>query len=374
MKVFFLIDTLTNAGTENSVLQLVQGLSIKIEPIVIYFYPKHDLLKQFENAGVKVIFLDLKGKYDFLNGIKKLRCIVKLEKPALMVSSLFRANIISRLVSLIEGIPHVGTLVSDSYSKEARIIKSPLVRTKFNFFWSLDRITASIPKHYISNSKYLVISHSGTLGIRPTKVNVIYRGRKITDNHWKRVESNNFHFFAIGRLIPLKGYLELILAFQKVKKKYPCIDLTIYGEGIYRTELENLISVLNLKDCIYLQGSVPDVSDKISDFDCFVFTSWYEGFSGALVEAMMAGIPIIASDIPMNLEAVQDKETALVFPVRNVDALADKMIYAIEHPEEMAEMGRRAREVAIERFDIEKIAKQYEAVLWKVYHTHRKKS
>lgn len=374
MKILFIQDALINAGTEKSNLEILPKLSKNIIPVLIYFYPRHDLLKQFENAGVKVIFLDLKGKYDFLNGIKKLRSIVKKEKPDIMVSSLLRANIISRMVSLIQGTPLIGTLVSDSYSKEARKIKSPLVRLKFNFFWVLDRITASIPKHYISNSNHLVLSHSKSLGVFPAKVDVIYRGRNIPDNCWNHTVNKTFRFLAIGRLIPLKGYRELIFAFDKVKKKYPSIDLTIYGEGIYRTELENLSSSLNLKDCVNLHGSVPDVTNQIFDFSCFVFPSWYEGFSGALVEAMMAGIPIIASDIPMNLEAVQDKETALVFPVKNVDALADKMVYAIEHPEEMAEMGKRAREEAIKRFDINLIARQYEEVLWNVYHRHAKKA
>jgi glycosyltransferase involved in cell wall biosynthesis len=69
----------------------------------------------------------------------------------------------------------------------------------------------------------------------------------------------------------------------------------------------------------------------------------------------------------MNLEAVTPGVHALIFPVQNVDALAEKMIYAMEHPEEMAAMGKKAREEAIKRFDIEKIAKQYEEVLWEVY-------
>jgi glycosyltransferase involved in cell wall biosynthesis len=108
--------------------------------------------------------------------------------------------------------------------------------------------------------------------------------------------------------------------------------------------------------------------------DCFLFPSWYEGFSGALVEAMMAGIPIIASDIPMNLEAVKHKETALVFPVRNGHELAKSMEYALEHPAEMKAIGQRARAKAIEHYDIEKIAKQYEELLLEIYDSVSQKS
>lgn len=100
-----------------------------------------------------------------------------------------------------------------------------------------------------------------------------------------------------------------------------------------------------------------------TSFHCFLFPSWYEGFSGALVEAMMAGIPIIASDIPMNLEAVTDSKTALIFKVGDSQDLFEKMTFALEHPEQMAAMGQEARREAEERFDIEKIAREYERVV-----------
>jgi glycosyltransferase involved in cell wall biosynthesis len=99
---------------------------------------------------------------------------------------------------------------------------------------------------------------------------------------------------------------------------------------------------------------------------CFLFPSWYEGFSGALVEAMMAGMPIIASDIPMNLEAVTDKESALIFPAKKINSLTGCMLWAIENPDRMVVLGNKARKVAIERFDIDLISNQYFQVLQKI--------
>ena len=87
---------------------------------------------------------------------------------------------------------------------------------------------------------------------------------------------------------------------------------------------------------------------------------------------MLSGIPIIASDIPMNLEAVKDKETALTFEVKNTQMLEQKMIFAIENPTMMQKMGAIARKVASERFDIKTIAKQYEETLMEVFHKKNK--
>ena len=181
-----------------------------------------------------------------------------------------------------------------------------------------------------------------------------------------------------GRLLERKGFQEAIAAFSQVIQTYPDCTLTIFGEGPFRKNLETQIQHLGLSHSVFLPGKISNPMDLLvsngkehptsdighpTSFHCFLFSSWYEGFSGALVEAMMAGIPIIASDIPMNLEAVTDSKTALIFKVGDSQDLFEKMTFALEHPEQMAAMGQEARREAEERFDIEKIAREYERVV-----------
>jgi glycosyltransferase involved in cell wall biosynthesis len=170
-----------------------------------------------------------------------------------------------------------------------------------------------------------------------------------------------------------KGFQELIQAFAQVHALHPEAKLSIYGDGEYCKALLQLVAELGLSASVSLPGKHPRVHEKLDEADCFVFPSWYEGFSGALVEAMLSGIPIIASDIPMNLEAVSHEVNALVFPVKNTEALTQCMLRAIAEPELMLQLGQKAREEAINRFDIEQIARQYEAVLQQVYQNTRLK-
>lgn len=373
MKVILIIDSLANAGTEKSLLQILPFFSKEIDFKIVYLYPKHDLREEYLAAGMSLEFLDLEGKYDFWNGYSRLWKLVENEQSDLLVSSLLRANLLTRLISFRTGVPLIGTFVSDSYNANRIGAKSWIQHIKFKFFWALDRMTAGIPKRYISNSRYIAESHVRTLGVPLPKSIVVYRGRAVPTQVWKARQGDIFRFVSYGRLLKVKGFGELIEAFGKVTGKYPNSSLVINGEGNYRLELENLIEKLGLQNKISLSGVIPNVTEKLYDADCFIFPSWYEGFSGALVEAMLAGIPIIASDIPMNLEAIKEKESALIFKVKNVNDLAEKMIYAIEHQEEIESYGRKAREVAKERFDIKIIAKQYEEVLWKVYNQYVKK-
>jgi glycosyltransferase involved in cell wall biosynthesis len=86
------------------------------------------------------------------------------------------------------------------------------------------------------------------------------------------------------------------------------------------------------------------------------------------VEAMMTGIPIISSDIPMNLEAVENNKTALIHKLKDATDLANKMQEMISNYPSMIEMGHKARQTAMKKFDIKNIAKQYETLLIETVH------
>lgn len=361
--MLFALDTMGNAGAEKSLLQILPFFSKEIDYQVVYLYPRHDLREEYLAAGIPFEFLDLEGNYDFWRGYFRLKQLVEKEQPDLLVSSLMRSNLLCRLLSRFTGIPLIGTFVNDSYSEHRLAAKRGAQLWKFKFFWALDRMTAGIPKLYISNSCYIAESHVRTLGVTLSKSTVVYRGRAVPNRVWDASEDESYRFISYGRLLEVKGFKELIGAFAKVNAKYPNSSLVIYGEGNYRPELEKMIEQLGLKDKVSLPGVISNVTEKLYDAECFVFPSWYEGFSGALVEAMMSGIPIIASDIPMNLEAVKVDQSALIYPVKDVEVLATKMMEAISNPDKMKRLGQTAREEAIQRFDISKIAKEYEMVL-----------
>lgn len=382
-----------------------------MEASLVYFYPKHELREEYQRAGIRLFFLDIPETYHFVKAVYRLVKLIRREKPDLLISCLWRADMISRMASWITGTPLVGTLVNDTYSTLARKDKKGW---KYQMVYWLDRWTAKIPVHWIANAQALVDSHVKTLGLDSRKITVVYRGRSIPERNviaparsggreeqpaCPELDSGNQsfidqetaspdsvgiavtgeirNFISYGRLLERKGFQDVINAFSQVQKEYPDCALTIFGEGPYRKKLELLVQDLGLQDSVFLPGKIPNPMEVLLNgysplpnvhcsllaAHCFLFPSWYEGFSGALVEAMMAGIPIIASDIPMNLEAVEKDKTALIFQTNHSDELAQKMLWAIQNPTQMIEMGKKARESAIRRFDIEKITKEYEQVL-----------
>ncbi|HMR44785.1 MAG TPA: glycosyltransferase, partial [Saprospiraceae bacterium] len=91
----------------------------------------------------------------------------------------------------------------------------------------------------------------------------------------------------------------------------------------------------------------------------FVFPSHYEGFSGALIEAALAGVPVIASDIPMNKEVIPEGYASF-FEVKKKESILDSLVYFAENTEECFPKAEKARSYATQNFDIETIASQHE--------------
>jgi glycosyltransferase involved in cell wall biosynthesis len=218
---------------------------------------------------------------------------------------------------------------------------------------------------WIANSESIKKSNCSILGVDPNKVAVIDRGRNAElIQPWKNPQNDQTFCFAfVGRLLETKGLHELVSAFENLSKDNPEIHLDIYGDGPYKKILSNKIDSSSCKNKITLHGNIDNAWRQLYDSNCFIFPSWYEGFSGALVEAMMLGIPIIASDITMNLEAVQADYSSLVYTVRDENMLLEKMNFCIHHYSQMIEMGENARGVAMEKFEIKAIALQFETFL-----------
>lgn len=109
---------------------------------------------------------------------------------------------------------------------------------------------------------------------------------------------NAFVFGAIGRLVPVKGHIHLIEAFAQVKEQLSSAVLVIIGEGRARAVLEAAVALHGLQGRVFLPGAKADALQYIRAFDTFVMPSLSEGLPLALLEAMSAELPVIASDIP----------------------------------------------------------------------------
>jgi glycogen synthase len=170
----------------------------------------------------------------------------------------------------------------------------------------------------------------------------------------------------VGRLAPEKGLDTLVVAWPRVRLKFPMAQLVLIGEGPERLALERLARLVGLtvgpSQPIELPGSVANVTDALRNADLFVLPSREEGMSIALLEAMALGIPIVASSILGNQRLVDDFEHGRLVPPDDPVRLARTIIEQWENPGRAAELGLAARSRVQREFSIEVIAREHLAL------------
>lgn len=172
-------------------------------------------------------------------------------------------------------------------------------------------------------------------------------------------ECNNKKVIAAGRYVPQKGFDLLINSWKIVATKHPDWTLCIYGDGM-RQELQQQIDSLNLQNNCILKPTVNNITEKYTESSIFVLSSRYEGFGMVIIEAMACGIPPVSFTCPCGpKDIIQNNEDGLLVENGNIQQMADKICYLIEHEDERKRMGKAARE-NVKRFQIENIGKQWE--------------
>lgn len=153
------------------------------------------------------------------------------------------------------------------------------------------------------------------------------------------------HFLAVGRLALQKNFALLLRAFARIAT--PQDHLTIIGEGGQRAKLESLAKSLGIADRLSLPGHINPLHQAFAQADAFVLSSDYEGLGVVVVEALAAGVPIVATDCCINMPMLIESAGTLV-PIKNVGLLADAINNIGETSVDIATMRRRAQMFTVE--------------------------
>jgi glycosyltransferase involved in cell wall biosynthesis len=159
----------------------------------------------------------------------------------------------------------------------------------------------------------------------------------------------------------VKGHDIFIKAAAVVVQKFHDVEFSIAGEVLepaYFKELEELVRELNLTGHFRFDSGVSNLREYLSAADIFVLPSRSEGFSNAIIEAMAASLPVVATDVGGNAEAVQEGVSGFIVPAEDVAALSSAMIRLLSDPSKTKEMGAAGRERVKERFTIDAMMNQ----------------
>jgi glycosyltransferase involved in cell wall biosynthesis len=181
---------------------------------------------------------------------------------------------------------------------------------------------------------------------------------------------DDFVVGTVTRLHDSKGNEYLIEAARHVVDARPSARFVLAGEGPLRDALEQQAARLNLGDRFVFLGFQRDVAAVLSAFDLSVFPSLWEGTPLTVFETLAMGKPIVATDADGLLDVLQDGRNALIVPTRNARALADRIVWAIDRPEERRRLGAASRMTG-QQFDIGEFVRKMERLYELLHETSR---
>ncbi|MFH1883910.1 MAG: glycosyltransferase, partial [Planctomycetota bacterium] len=195
------------------------------------------------------------------------------------------------------------------------------------------------------------------------KLPVGVKTRKLAFTKRQPESDGEIVILSVGRLVEVKGIEYSIRAISQIVPKFPNIQYQIVGDGPLREQLRDLSEQLGISEHVKLLGArtTEQVANLYNNAHIFILSGIVgqdgaeEGQGLVLLEAQAAELPVIASRVGGIPESVVDGKSGFLVPERDVDALSEKLIYLIEHPEIWPEMGRAGRAYVEANYDINKL-------------------
>ncbi len=188
------------------------------------------------------------------------------------------------------------------------------------------------------------------------------RFRKMDKDHFKRALCPNDEklLIHVSNFRPVKNATQVVEVFHKLKSENQSVKLLLVGDGPDRTATERLSRELGVFEDVRFLGKQEPIEEILSIADVFIMPSGSETFGLAALEAMACGVPVVASNIGGLPELITDGETGFLCPLDDVSCFADRIRSLLDDESMHDNMGRAAREVAADRFDVNRIIPMYE--------------
>jgi glycosyltransferase involved in cell wall biosynthesis len=235
----------------------------------------------------------------------------------------------------------------------------------------LDRLANYLSRAVTVNSKAVWNDVVDRDRIRPEKLVLIYNGLDVS-----AYKADEFNVAAtksslkipkqikvvivIANLIPYKGHSDFLKAARIVVQKRTDICFLLVGEdrGI-RKNLEAEVEDLSLESHVRFAGQRKDVPALLAASDLSVLPSHEEGFSNVILESMAAGLPVIATAVGGNAEAITNGVTGWLVPPRKPEIMAEKILDLLRDPNKAKQMGKEGQERVAELFSVEKMVSKH---------------
>jgi glycosyltransferase involved in cell wall biosynthesis len=367
MRVLYVIDSLAPGGAERSLVALAPRYATRgIELEVAYLHDRVGLQDELEESGAMLHCLA--GAGGRLGWLRRTDRLVRQRHPDVVHTTLFEADVAGRVAATLRRRPLVSSLVNVAYGPE--MLSDPrLRRWKVRGAQLVDGATAQLVRRFHAVSDHVAHVMAERLHIPRRRIDVVPRGRDPAELGSRTPDRRARTRAALGlsgeaavilvvaRQERQKGIDVVLEAMPRILDRIPNARLLVAGrEGNDTPRLVSTVDRLRLGDAVRFLGVRTDVGDLLAGTDTFVLPSRWEGFPGAVLEAMALEAPIVASDLPMVREAVGDDRAAWLVASGRPDTLAEAVIVSLTAPDAAGARTSAALERFRAMFTIDRVA------------------
>ena len=370
-KILFVINGVGPGGAERSLIETVprlNALGFQTEVVCLGNAWGDRFLDAARDEGLDVRVLT---STSWVGRMIELWRIIRNERPSIVHTTLFHSDIIGRFAAIGSGAKVVGTLANASYDP-VRVADPNVQKWRLDAVRILDGWTARHLSDYFHALTHAVAQASvRDLHIDPARIVVISRGRGrarlgFPSLDRRRAQRLRLHLdeeaevvINVGRQEYQKGQRFLIEAAALLAPSRPNLVVLIVGrEGNATDGLRASVKQQGLGDVVQFLGHRDDVGDLLAAADVFAFPSLFEGLGGAVIEAEAMGLPIVASDLPVLREVIEDEGNGILTPSQDPAALAAAIQRVLDDDGERASFRRRSTEIYDDRFRLDLIEQQ----------------
>lgn len=342
--------------------RVISNLSASLDParyraILCLFRPGW-IQEHTENRGVRTYVIPTQGMFDW-RWVLRVKRLLKDEHVDLIHAHEFDANVQGTFVAALSGVPLVATVHGKNYFWEK-------LRRRLAYQWVSRNATMVAVSE---NLKQFIVEK---VGVDSGHVKVVYNGVDLLphcgpddiDQCRKELDlpTSDQIVGVVGNLYPVKGHQYLIAAIPAVLAKCPNTTFIFAGRGQLEGELKEQAHQLGVAQKVRFLGLRQDIPRILAVLHAFVLPSLSEGLSMAILEAMVAGKPVIATDVGGNPELVEDSETGYLVPSQNSQALADRLISLLMNRDRALQFGKVGQLRAQGQFSLRTMVREYQAI------------
>lgn len=369
--VLLILPVLDPSGAERVVAELAKRLPKLGFPASVLCLENENAAIGIElkSAGLPVYGLHLSRRRSLACGNAIARHIknMNLAGPLIVCSQLYHANIAARIAA---------TRLPKDVLKQVRILSTIQVAERRFRPWQFlfDRLTAKYAIHEICVAKSVAAFQRRMTGLPEAFFKVIENGNDLsryaalnTDNVER--DPNALRVVSVGRLNKQKDYPTLLRAWKIASESARGARLEIAGSGPEESRLKSLCAELKLER-VSFSGFCSDVPAFLNGADLYVQSSAWEGMPLTVLEAMAAGLPVIASSVDSLPEMIENGRTGILFECGNHAELAGRIIDLLNDPALAKSIGAAARETALKRFSADRMAADFAQLFKQVLSEH----